>query len=767
MKTLGMFHQANGRHGHGGPLETSARAAFRLDLVHLDQARDIPEPPDRSGGPPCFLQKYSATDWPGVFWSRKRSIRGKGKKIDPDQRRGNREAHREPVKTRRRAGELVGGREFIAGCFVQSFVHSQELQRKVMKAKEAAAVTKCRILRRFAPGAGALLLFGFTLTAGAQQNRSAAQAHPPQVSETLAEAQSSLEHGNAEEAIRILSGYLQTRPKDSAGRTLLAQAYASIGQKERAEEELQGVLQIAPNDSIALAALGEIYEREGQPEKAEPLLANAAKINHSDPRIQMEWAVALVHLHKYPEAQSALAGLSPPTGREERVGFHRLKASVALGLGNAPTAASEMEKALALEPADPGLAMATATAELQAKNWQRAASLTEPLFSETHNPQAGLVRLEAELDMHSDFQQTLELLRAIELPISKELELHQRVAELLISHEKYSESIAELKRAAELDPERADLEFDLALAQFRAGRLDDAVASAEKCKELGDNAELEDLIGDIQEARGDSLAAVKSYQAAVELAPNEEKYRLSLAVELIRHSSFEPARVVLKQGEELQPESWRIQLALGMVEHFGGTDEDATKYLLRAAELAPEPQAALQYLGDIQMDRASAPDPGAVARLCEYSDGQPKDGHMQYYCGAVLFRRDYVTGDKTHAAEILRRLHASLALLPQDDAAPHCQLGKAYRWLGRWPEALRESEICARMDPGSADAHYRLAQIYEHMEQPEKQRKEIKLYEAASTRVADENARREATMKTFLYTMQKEAQSQKDPPDQR
>ena len=270
------------------------------------------------------------------------------------------------------------------------------------------------------------------------------------------------------------------------------------------------------------------------------------------------------------------------------------------------------------------------------------------------------------------------------------------------------------------------------------------------------SAELEDLLGDIQESRGDNLAAVKSYQAAVALAPNEEKYRLSLAVELIRHDSFEPARVALKQAEKLQPESWRIQLALGMVEHFGGTDDAATKYLLRAVELAPQPEEALQYLGDIQMDRASAPAPAAVAKLCQYSDGHPKNGHMAYYCGAVLFRRDYVTGDKTHAAEILRRLYASIALLPKDDAAPHCQLGKAYRWLERWPEALGESEVCARLDPESADAHYRLAQIYERMKQPEKQQKEIKLYEAASTRVANENARHEATMKTFLYTMQKE-----------
>src|SRR5579864_3520826 len=42
MKSLGMFRQANGGHGHGGPLETSAVAAFRPDLIHTDQARDLP-----------------------------------------------------------------------------------------------------------------------------------------------------------------------------------------------------------------------------------------------------------------------------------------------------------------------------------------------------------------------------------------------------------------------------------------------------------------------------------------------------------------------------------------------------------------------------------------------------------------------------------------------------------------------------------------------------------------------------------------------------
>ena len=350
------------------------------------------------------------------------------------------------------------------------------------------------VLRRCILGIGTSSLFCFTLTIAGQQNQSAPQPQRPPSSGPLAEAQSSLAHGNAEEAIQILSGYLQTRPKDYGARILLGQAYAIAGQNDRAEEEFKTVLQNAPENYVALAALGEIYEQAGQPEKAESMLAHAAKASQGTPQIRIEWAVVLARLHKYKEAQTALAGLSPPGDPEERIAFHRLKASVALGLGNASAAASEMEKALVLRPTDSGLTMATAVAELKVEHWQRTASLAEPVFSRTRDPQAGLVLLEAQLGMHGDFHQTLELLRSTQLSSADKLSFRQRLAELLISHGEYSESIEELKGAAELDPHRADLQFNLALAQFRSGRLDGALGSAEKCKALGgDNADLEDL----------------------------------------------------------------------------------------------------------------------------------------------------------------------------------------------------------------------------------------------------------------------------------
>jgi Flp pilus assembly protein TadD len=576
----------------------------------------------------------------------------------------------------------------------------------------------------------------------------------------LAEAQALLSRGNSGEAIRILSSYLQVHPKDPGARLELGQAYAAAGQNDSAEEEFHKVLQVAPDNFVALAALGEIYERAGQLEKAEGMLARAAKASHGAPQIRMEWAVVLARLHKYKEAQNALSGLSPPGDREERIGFHRLKASVELGMGNKAAAASEMEDALALKPDEMDLIVATAVANLQAERWQRAASLAETAYSRGGGPRAGLILMEAQLEMHGDFHRTLEMLRATKLSVAEGLAFRQQLAEVLIAHGEFPEAIGELKRAAELDPSRAELNYNLALAQFKSGLLDDALASAEKCKRLGDSAELEDLLGDIQEARGDNLGAVRSYQAAVALAPNEEKYRLSLAVEFMRHQSFEAAKVVLKQAEELQPKSWRIQLALGMVEHFAGSEEEASRILVHAAELSPEPEVALKYVGDIQIDRTSGPDPAAVKQLCGYADLHAKAAYMQYYCGALLFRRDYASGDKTKSGEILRRLNSAGGLMPKD-AAAHCQLGKAYRWVERWPEALRESEVCVRLDPNSAEGHYRLAQIYRHAGEQERAQEEMKLYETASKRVADENGRRDETMKTFLYTIQKEAPDHK------
>jgi Flp pilus assembly protein TadD len=572
-------------------------------------------------------------------------------------------------------------------------------------------------------------------------------------------ARLALERGDPDEAIQLLSTYLSNHPSDFEARLTLGQSYAAAGQSESAIEQIQEALKLEPHSPTALKSLAEMYAHNGQFERAEPLLASAVQASHGDSQIRIEWAVALVRLHEYKKAQTALTGVSLPSDIAARVGFYRLKASISSGLGNSHEAASEMENALALKPNDAGLILATAAAQSQAKNFRRAAELAGPVFTATRDTAAGFLLLEAQLGAKEDFQSALLALRADAVNSPDELAIRQHLAELLVSYNEISESLVDFQRAVEIEPTRADLWFDLALAQFRAGQFDDAFTTAEKNKALGDTADLEDLIGDIDEARGDNVSAAKSYQAAIALSPNDEKYRLSLALELIRHKSFEAAKVVLEQARQVSSSSWRVELALGMVEYFLGNDQESSRILLHSAEISPEPAVALKYVGDIQMNQAAAPDAVALSKICKAADARPKETTMQYYCGALLFKKDYAAGSKTNMLEALRRLNAVAKQSPNDPSA-RCQLGKAYLWLEQWNEALKESEICVRLNPESTEGHYRLMQLYRRMGQTEHAKEEFFMYKASSKRVSDENTRREETIKTFLYTIEKQEPAQ-------
>jgi tetratricopeptide (TPR) repeat protein len=585
----------------------------------------------------------------------------------------------------------------------------------------------------------------------------AAAAQPDQKSAgALSRAQSSIAEGNPQNAIDILTRYIEQNPSNISARLLLGQAYEVAGQSDQAVAQLQAVLQASPENLRALTLLAEVYQRQGSLEDADQMLARAVKASNGDSRLRMQSAVVLARLHRFQEAQARVRGLATPQAASERIAFHRLRASIAAGLGDSRSTASEMEKALAVKPSDDSLRLATATAQAQASNWRRVADLASPLFSGFRNSQAGLLLLQAQLALHREFHPTLQKLRATGLPAGDELQLYQSLSEILISSGEMASAIEVLEHALELDGTRADLAYNLALAQYKAGRLDEASRSAERGRAIRDSAELEDLLGDIQEARGDNLASARAYQAAVALAPGEEKYRLALAVEFMRHSNFDAARLVLTQAAELWPDSWRVQLALGMVEHFAGTDEQAGRILLHAAELAPQPEIALSYLGEIQVEQAAAPSEKAVSELCSYADKNPHHGKMQYYCGAALFRRDYTAGKKNDTEEIVHRLRTATTLLPSD-AAAQCQLGRAFRWLERWQDAQGAFEQCVRLNPNSDDGHYRLAQIYQRQGDRQRSEQQMELYRAASQRIADENARRDQTMKTFLLTIRNSA----------
>ena len=575
----------------------------------------------------------------------------------------------------------------------------------------------------------------------------------------FSQAESALSHNDPQTAIKVLSTYLSRHPADLSARLLLADAFLTAANPEEAVKQYRVILRGDPNNYLALAGLGELYEKIGRLDQAEPNLARAVKHSRGEAELRLEWATVLAKMHRFREARNALEALAVPKTRDSRVAYFRLKAAIAEGMRDSTVAASEMESALAADPASTDLRTAVAMAELKAGNYKRAAALARQTFSEIHDLTSGMVLLQAQLESGEDVNETLGLLRDLSLPRQQSLELRQHLAELLIAHGKYQVAVVDLEELASMSPDNPEILFNLALAQFRAGQVDLALKSAEQCQHLKDSAEVEDLIGDIQEARGEVLSAVRSYQAAASLAPAEEKYQVTLALEFIRHQNFEPAKLVLENAAKSHPNSWQVQLCLGMVEYFTGTKSKSSEILLRAADMSPTPEVVLGYLGDVEIDEVSPPDKSAVDRICAFADAHPNAAREQLNCGALRLKQDYATRDKSRIKEIKDRLINAAGMLP-NQAESHCELGKLYRWAEDWNLARAESERCVDMNPDSAEGHYRLAQIYQHTGDAQRSKDEMTKFQQASEKLADANEQRQKTMKTFLYKIQNEKAGQ-------
>lgn len=570
--------------------------------------------------------------------------------------------------------------------------------------------------------------------------------------DAVSRATNAMHAGDTQAAISILVAWVQSHPSSFQARVTLGGVYQAARQPERAETEFTAALQLHPNDPAALLALGSLYNQQRQFEKAEPLLRQAAA-SGQNPAAHFQLAMTLAELHRYAQAAVALRQVHPPQAADQRIAYQRLKASIDMGNGHAQYAAADMEEALQISPHDAGLQVSTGIAEVQSKNWKRAISLLQPAFENHPNLLVGMSLLQAQVASREDIEATLGKLRAVSMPAEDALPFHLELGKVLANGGLDKEAASEFQTAADLAPNRADILFDLALEQYRSRELDAALATEGQAKALGDTAELEDLQGDIQEERGDYVAAVQSYQRAVALAPKDERYRLSLGFDLLRHQSFEPALAVFQQAAEYFPESVPVHVAMGMTYFFLQRYHEASQVLIQAASLDRKSDLAFNYLCITQLDQPVVGDGAAITTICQRADSNPQYRPAATYCGALLLRKAIEAGDKSQTQEILRRLNVAVSLASNDPIA-NCQLGKGLAWIGKWQEARSQMETCVRQQPDSVEDHYRLGQVYQHLGLSELAREQFALHEVARDKMGEDLARRDATVRKFIYDLQ-------------
>jgi tetratricopeptide (TPR) repeat protein len=519
--------------------------------------------------------------------------------------------------------------------------------------------------------------------------------------------------GHTEAAVQLLQATLASRPTDLDARLALADIYSRSGRNREAEQEFREALRLHPESPTAELALGSFYVSAGSLSAAEQVL-DAAVVRHPMVTgIRMQLALALAGEHKYQDAEANLRLVPPPADANARVRYFRVAASIHSGLGDSHGAAHAMEEALRVTPADPQLQSLTSVVEAEAGEWQACLGNVAPLFAKHPAPDTGLLLLRAQLATHKDFKSTRQSLRALNLPEDQKLELSTRTAEILALAEKHQDAVEELREALNIaGGHDATLLYNLAVEQYAAGQFANAFSTLETLRVQNDSAEIEDLEGDVVDKRGDFASAVQSYQNAIALAPQEERYRLSLGAEFLQYRAYQPAASVFQQAAEVFPNSARVYVGLGTADYFLEKYDDSVAAFLRADKLDGGSGRAISYLGATQVDSAAGPIPAAVDAICSRADSHPTESAAVTWCGAVLFRQAFLAGDQSAAAGAIRRLRAAAKLAP-DEPEANCTLGQALEWTEQFAEARHRLEICVRLRPNSAEDHYRLSRVYQ------------------------------------------------------
>ena len=261
------------------------------------------------------------------------------------------------------------------------------------------------------------------------------------------------------------------------------------------------------------------------------------------------------------------------------------------------------------------------------------------------------------------------------------------------------------------------------------------------------DAALHHQLAELEERSGESLEAVKEYEKAAALNPNEINL-FDWGAELLLHRAYEPAVEVFGKGRRLFPGSVRMAVGLGVATYALGSNELAAQRLCEASDLDPADVRPYMFLGKLQaVDSARIP--GVAERLARFARLQPENVWANYYYAVALWKaRDAQKGAAERVKGLLER---ALRVDPRFGLG-YLQLGIVYAEAKSYSRAIEEFKKSVEVDPELEEAHFRLANAYRMSGEVGKAKAELEKYEriAKQNNAVAESDRREIVQ--FVYS---------------
>jgi tetratricopeptide (TPR) repeat protein len=287
-------------------------------------------------------------------------------------------------------------------------------------------------------------------------------------------------------------------------------------------------------------------------------------------------------------------------------------------------------------------------------------------------------------------------------------------------------ALAHLRRAYDIDPSHYDNGYNFAVALLQTGNAAEARAIVTQLLKAKETGELHNLLGDVEELAGNLPVAADHFQRAAHMDATEE-HLFDWGNIHLRLRAGDNALQVFTAAVARFPSSARLQIGLGIAQYSRGQYSEAVASFCRAVDLDPSDPRPYDFLGEIY---GVAPELASevTERLAGFVKAHPQNAMAHLYYGLSLWRGERA---RTDAAD-LRRVEALLTRAVTLDptlARGFLELGILLSDQERYAEAVERLRRAIALQPGVAQAHYRLAQAYRRTGQTVLAEKELEIFQ--------------------------------------
>ena len=220
------------------------------------------------------------------------------------------------------------------------------------------------------------------------------------------------------------------------------------------------------------------------------------------------------------------------------------------------------------------------------------------------------------------------------------------------------------------------------------------------------------VLGQAYEAANQPAPALNEYRAAASGAPESAEFSFALAQSYLRLQKFGEAAGLLEQSVKRSPADAQLRLALGVAQYGLRRFPEAVQSFLATIDAVPDLEQPYVFLSKM-LDQAGTALPAVQSKFEQFHARHPDNGLGSFLLAKVLA----MTGGAT---EQLKPLLQDAIAKDAGNWEAHAELASVLSRERNFQEAAAEFEIAQKLNQSEASIPFRLARVYDRLQQPDK-----------------------------------------------